>query len=162
MYILIAERSPTSKHFERSSSQRYSCYNRADPQIIPPISIHGFKNPERRDLVHVIKIIMCGVIHPINMKKPVLCSLVRNLPTGRGDQEAKAYYWHRFYYYQPELNYENPEVQLEMIKAADFWLKMGVDGFRLPSMAFLFEEEGTSSENLPQTHEFLQTASLTY
>ncbi|MEX2232916.1 MAG: maltose alpha-D-glucosyltransferase [Cyclobacteriaceae bacterium] len=72
------------------------------------------------------------------------------------DEEAKSYFWHRFYQHQPELNYSNPEVQLEMIKVADFWLKMGVDGFRLPSIAFLFEEEGTDCENLPQTHAFLK------
>jgi maltose alpha-D-glucosyltransferase / alpha-amylase len=72
------------------------------------------------------------------------------------DAEAKAYYWHRFYRHQPELNFENPEVQMEMIKVIDFWMKMGVDGFRLASVAFLFEEEGTSCENLPQTHVFLR------
>jgi maltose alpha-D-glucosyltransferase/alpha-amylase len=72
------------------------------------------------------------------------------------DPEAKAYYWHRFYRHQPELNYENAEVQLEMIKVVDFWLKLGVDGFRLPSVTFLFEEDGTSCENLPQTHTFLK------
>lgn len=72
------------------------------------------------------------------------------------DTEAKAYYWHRFYRHQPELNYENAEVQLEMIKVVDFWLKLGVDGFRLPSVTYLFEEEGTSCENLPQTHAFLK------
>ncbi|MCW5912896.1 MAG: maltose alpha-D-glucosyltransferase [Cyclobacteriaceae bacterium] len=72
------------------------------------------------------------------------------------DNEAKLYYWHRFYRHQPELNYENPEVQLEIIKVADFWLKMGVDGFRLANVPFLFEEEGTSCENLPQTHAFLK------
>ena len=72
------------------------------------------------------------------------------------DPEAKAYYWHRFYRHQPELNFDNPEVQMEMIKVVDFWLKMGVDGFRLASVAFLFEEEGTSCENLPQTHVFLK------
>lgn len=72
------------------------------------------------------------------------------------DTEAKAYYWHRFFRHQPELNFENAEVQLEMIKVVDFWMKMGVDGFRLSSVAFLFEEEGTSCENLPQTHAFLK------
>jgi maltose alpha-D-glucosyltransferase / alpha-amylase len=71
------------------------------------------------------------------------------------DPEAKAYYWHRYYRHQPELNFENAEVQLEMIRVADFWLKLGVDGFRLPSVTFLYEEEGTSCENLPQTHAFL-------
>jgi maltose alpha-D-glucosyltransferase / alpha-amylase len=72
------------------------------------------------------------------------------------DNEAKAYYWHRFYRHQPELNFDNPEVQHEMIKVVDFWLKMGVDGFRLASVPFLFEEEGTNCENLPQTHAFLK------
>jgi maltose alpha-D-glucosyltransferase / alpha-amylase len=72
------------------------------------------------------------------------------------DNEAKAYFWHRFYRHQPELNFDNSEVQLEMIKVVDFWMKMGVDGFRLPSIPFLFEEEGTNCENLPQTHEFLK------
>ncbi|MBX2893911.1 MAG: maltose alpha-D-glucosyltransferase [Cyclobacteriaceae bacterium] len=72
------------------------------------------------------------------------------------DNEAKMYYWHRYYRHQPELNYENPEVQLEIIKVVDFWMKMGVDGFRLANVPFLFEEEGTSCENLPQTHAFLK------
>jgi maltose alpha-D-glucosyltransferase/alpha-amylase len=72
------------------------------------------------------------------------------------DPESKAYFWHRFYQHQPELNFDNQEVQIEMIKVVDFWLKLGVDGFRLPSVPFLFEEEGTSCENLPQTHTFLK------
>jgi maltose alpha-D-glucosyltransferase / alpha-amylase len=72
------------------------------------------------------------------------------------DNEAKAYYWHRFYRHQPELNFDNPEVQLEIIKVIDFWLKIGVDGFRLANVPFLFEEEGTNCENLPQTHAFLK------
>ncbi|MEJ7645504.1 MAG: maltose alpha-D-glucosyltransferase [Chryseolinea sp.] len=72
------------------------------------------------------------------------------------DPEARAFYWHRFYRHQPELNFDNPEVQLEMFKIVDFWMKLGVDGFRLPSVPFLFEEEGTSCENLPQTHLFLR------
>ncbi len=72
------------------------------------------------------------------------------------DNEAKAYFWHRFHPYQPELNFENPEVQMEMMKVVDFWLKLGVDGFRLSSIAFLFEEEGTNCENLPKTHAFLK------
>ncbi|MDH4298948.1 MAG: alpha-amylase family glycosyl hydrolase, partial [Cyclobacteriaceae bacterium] len=72
------------------------------------------------------------------------------------DAEAKAYYWHRFYRHQPELNFENPEVQLEILKVVDYWMKMGVDGFRLASVPFLFEEDGTNCENLPQTHVFLK------
>ncbi len=72
------------------------------------------------------------------------------------DNEARAYYWHRYFSHTPELNYENAEVQLEMMKVIDFWLKLGVDGFRLASVPFLFEEEGTSCENLPQTHAFVK------
>jgi maltose alpha-D-glucosyltransferase / alpha-amylase len=72
------------------------------------------------------------------------------------DADAGAYYWHRFFRHQPELNFDNAEVQLEMIKIVDFWMKLGVDGFRLSSVPFLYEEEGTSCENLPQTHVFLK------
>lgn len=72
------------------------------------------------------------------------------------DPEANAYYFSRFGKYLPELNYDNPEVQLEIIKIADFWLKMGVDGLRLSCIPFLFEEEGTTCENLPQTHAYLK------
>ena len=72
------------------------------------------------------------------------------------DQEAKAYYWHRFYHHQPSLNYENSEVQLEMTKVLDFWLKLGVNGFRLSSVPFLHQKEGTTCENLPETHQFLK------
>lgn len=72
------------------------------------------------------------------------------------DPVARAWYWHRFYKHQPELNFDSADVQLEVFKIVDFWLKLGVDGFRLGSVPFLFEEEGTSSENLPQTHTFLR------
>ncbi|HZY81838.1 MAG TPA: maltose alpha-D-glucosyltransferase [Cyclobacteriaceae bacterium] len=72
------------------------------------------------------------------------------------DNEARAYYWHRYYRHQPDLNFENAEVQLEIIRVTDFWLKLGVDGFRLSSVPFLFEQEGTPCENLPQTHAFVK------
>jgi maltose alpha-D-glucosyltransferase/alpha-amylase len=72
------------------------------------------------------------------------------------DPEAKAYYWHRFYYHQPDLNYNNPEVRKEMLKVVDFWMKLGVDGLRLVNVPFLFEKEGTNSENLPETHGFIK------
>ncbi len=72
------------------------------------------------------------------------------------DPAAKAYYWHRFYHHQPDLNFENPAVQKELFKVVDFWLGMGVDGMRLDAVPYLYEEEGTSCENLPQTHAFLK------
>ncbi len=72
------------------------------------------------------------------------------------DPVSKGFYWHRFFSHQPDLNYESPDVQMEMTKVVDFWLKLGVDGFRLASVPFLFEKEGTSCENLPETHNFIR------
>jgi maltose alpha-D-glucosyltransferase / alpha-amylase len=66
------------------------------------------------------------------------------------------FYWHRFFSHQPDLNYENPEVQEAMIDVLRFWLDLGIDGFRLDAVPYLFEEEGTNCENLPRTHEFLR------
>ena len=67
-----------------------------------------------------------------------------------------AYFWHRFYHHQPDLNYENPEVADAIIAALRFWLDLGLDGFRLDAVPYLFEEEGTNCENLPATHQFLR------
>jgi maltose alpha-D-glucosyltransferase/alpha-amylase len=72
------------------------------------------------------------------------------------DPVVKAYYWHRFYSHQPDLNYDNPHVHKAMLKAIDFWLSLGVDGLRLDAVPYLYEREGTNCENLPETHEFLR------
>lgn len=72
------------------------------------------------------------------------------------DPVAKAYYWHRFYGHQPDLNFDNLRVQAEMLKVIDFWMQMGVDGVRLDAVPYLFEREGTNCENLPETHAFLK------
>jgi maltose alpha-D-glucosyltransferase/alpha-amylase len=72
------------------------------------------------------------------------------------DPVAGAYYWHRFFSNQPDLNFENPEVRRALFQVVDFWLEMGVDGLRLDAVPYLFEREGTSCENLPETHEFLK------
>ncbi len=72
------------------------------------------------------------------------------------DPVAKAYYWHRFYSHQPDLNFDNPRVQSEMLKVIDFWMGMGVDGVRLDAVPYLFERDGTNCENLPETHAFLK------
>ena len=73
------------------------------------------------------------------------------------DEEAGQYYWHRFFSSQPDLNYDNPEVQREMLDVMKFWLDMGIDGFRMDAIPYLFEREGTNCENLPETHEYLKT-----
>ncbi len=71
------------------------------------------------------------------------------------DPVAGAYYWHRFFSHQPDLNYDNPEVQEAMLAVLRFWLDLGLDGFRLDAVPYLFEREGTNCENLPETHAFL-------
>jgi maltose alpha-D-glucosyltransferase/alpha-amylase len=73
------------------------------------------------------------------------------------DPVAKAYYWHRFYSHQPDLNYDNPAVRQATLRCLDFWLKRGVDGLRLDAVPYLYEREGTNCENLPETHAFLRT-----
>jgi maltose alpha-D-glucosyltransferase/alpha-amylase len=72
------------------------------------------------------------------------------------DPVANAYYWHRFFSHQPDLNFENPAVHEALMKALDFWMDMGVDAFRLDAIPYLFEREGTTSENLPETHAYLK------
>jgi maltose alpha-D-glucosyltransferase/alpha-amylase len=72
------------------------------------------------------------------------------------DPEARAYYWHRFFFHQPDLNYDNPAVLREVLSVMDFWLDMGVDGFRLDAVPYLVEREGTNCENLPETHDVIR------
>src|SRR5438270_4494152 len=72
------------------------------------------------------------------------------------DPLAKAYYWHRFYSHQPDLNYDSPAVRKAVLEVVDFWLGMGVDGLRLDAIPYLFERESTSCENLPETHAYLK------
>jgi maltose alpha-D-glucosyltransferase / alpha-amylase len=72
------------------------------------------------------------------------------------DPVSKSYYWHRFFYHQPDLNFDNPEVFEAMWEITKFWLDMGVDGFRLDAVPYLVEREGTSCENLPETHAIIK------
>ena len=72
------------------------------------------------------------------------------------DPVSKSYYWHRFFSHQPDLNFDNPAVREEIWNVMKFWLEMGVDGFRLDAVPYLVEREGTSCENLPETHGVLK------
>ena len=72
------------------------------------------------------------------------------------DEEAGAYFWHRFYSHQPDLNFENPQVLAEVLSAMHFWLDAGIDGLRLDAIPYLIERDGTSNENLPETHDVLK------
>jgi maltose alpha-D-glucosyltransferase / alpha-amylase len=72
------------------------------------------------------------------------------------DPVRKQYFWHRFFSHQPDLNFDSPDVQQAMIDALRFWLDLGIDGFRLDAVPYLYERDGTNGENLPETHEFLK------
>jgi maltose alpha-D-glucosyltransferase/alpha-amylase len=72
------------------------------------------------------------------------------------DPVAGQYYWHRFFHHQPDLNYDNPKVQEEVFRIFDYWADMGVNGFRIDAVPYLYEREGTNGENLPETHAFLK------
>src|SRR5215469_5112713 len=72
------------------------------------------------------------------------------------DPEARAYYWHRFFSHQPDLNFDNPQVLRAMLRVMDFWLRLGVDGFRLDAVPYLCEREGTINENLRETHDIIR------
>jgi maltose alpha-D-glucosyltransferase/alpha-amylase len=72
------------------------------------------------------------------------------------DPVAGQYYWHRFFSHQPDLNFDNPEVQEAMLNVLHFWLDLGIDGFRLDAVPYLYERDGTNGENLPETHEYLK------
>jgi maltose alpha-D-glucosyltransferase / alpha-amylase len=72
------------------------------------------------------------------------------------DEMTGEYYWHRFFSTQPDLNFDNPRVRQEMLNIIRFWLDMGIDGFRVDAVPYLFEREGTNCENLPETHEFVK------
>jgi maltose alpha-D-glucosyltransferase/alpha-amylase len=74
------------------------------------------------------------------------------------DPVRKQYFWHRFFHHQPDLNFENPRVREAVLEALRFWLDLGIDGFRLDAVPYLFEAEGTNCENLPATHELLRHA----
>jgi maltose alpha-D-glucosyltransferase / alpha-amylase len=73
------------------------------------------------------------------------------------DPEAKVYYWHRFFSHQPDLNLENEALRREIFSIVDFWLGMGLDGFRVDAVPYFFEADGTNSENLPATHRFIKS-----
>jgi maltose alpha-D-glucosyltransferase / alpha-amylase len=72
------------------------------------------------------------------------------------DEQAKAFYWHRFYAHQPDLNFDNPRVLQAVLGVMDYWLDLGVDGLRLDAIAYIVEREGTNCENLPETHAIIK------
>jgi maltose alpha-D-glucosyltransferase/alpha-amylase len=72
------------------------------------------------------------------------------------DPVRRQYFWHRFFSHQPDLNFENPAVQQAIIDVVRFWLDLGIDGIRLDAIPYLFEQEGTNCENLPQTHDYIR------
>ena len=91
-----------------------------------------------------------------SIRKPASSSSIPSGPTGPGTRWPSAYYWHRFYSHQPDLNFDNPRVLEAVLSVMRFWLDLGVDGLRLDAVPYLVEREGTNNENLPETHEVLK------
>ena len=100
----------------------------------------------------------CGATRPSGTATRASSSRTSRPRTGRGTRSPSQYYWHRFYSHQPDLNFDNAEVRRALSSQVDYWFRMGVDGLRLDAVPYLYEREGTSCENLPETHEFLQRA----
>ena len=99
---------------------------------------------------------MCGATTTSASPRPGSSSSTPRNPTGRFDPQRGQYYWHRFFSHQPDLNYDNPEVADAMLDVVRYWLDIGLDGFRLDAVPYLFERDGTNGENLPETHEYLK------
>ena len=93
---------------------------------------------------------------PEVQRTPASSSPTPRNPTGPGIRWRKAYYWHRFFSHQPDLNFDNPAVVEEVLKVMRFWLDMGVDGLRLDAIPYLVERDGTNCENLPETHAVIE------
>ena len=72
------------------------------------------------------------------------------------DEQSGAFYWHRFFSHQPDLNFDNPDVRKAVLEVVSFWLDLGIDGFRVDAVPYLYEREGTICENLPETHAFVR------
>ena len=104
-----------------------------------------------------IAIGMCGAIPTRRYRDARIIFLDTEPSNWTFDPRARpAYFWHRFFDHQPDLNYDNPEVQRVMLRVVQFWMDLGVDGFRVDATPYLYEREGTSCENLPETHAYLK------
>ena len=99
---------------------------------------------------------MCGATPTTAIAASASSSSTPSSRTGPGIRCRRRYYWHRFFSHQPDLNYDNPAVRDEIWKVMKFWLDLGVDGFRVDAVPYLIEREGTSCENLPETHAVLK------
>ena len=109
------------------------------------------RRPARR-----IAISTSGATPTRNSSKRAIIFLDTEKSNWTWDPVAQAYYWHRFYSHQPDLNFDNPRVFRAIVNVMKFWLDLGVDGLRLDAVPYLIEREGTINENLPETHEVLK------
>ena len=143
------------QHFLKEAHRRICVSSPSWSSTTPRTSMSGFRSRAERNLVQAGGISTCGAIRPTSTPERGSSSRISNLRTGAWDPVAKAYYWHRFFSHQPDLNFDSPLVRRTVMRTLDFWADMGVDGFRLDAIPYLYEREGTSCENLPETHAFL-------
>ena len=99
---------------------------------------------------------MFGAIHDQKYSQARIIFVDSEKSNWTWDESAGQYFWHRFYNSQPDLNFDNPAVRSEILRIIQFWFDLGVDGFRVDAVPYLFEREGTNCENLPETHAFLK------
>ena len=119
------------------------------------MSICGFKRGAKIRKI-LIMIILYGLIRKKSTLKQESFFLDTEESNWTWDEVAQKYYWHRFFSHQPDLNYDNPAVEEELMKVMDYWLGLGIDGFRVDAVPYLIEREGTNCENLPETHAILK------
>ena len=112
--------------------------------------------PPRKAGIAVARISMSGPTPTRNMPARASSFVDTERSNWTWDSVAGAYYWHRFYSHQPDLNFDNPHVLKAVLSVMRFWLQLGVDGLRLDAVPYLIEREGTNNENLPETHEILK------
>ena len=119
-------------------------------------SIPGFSARAARSRAAAGAISTSGATRPIRYRDARIIFKDFETINWSWDPVAKAYFWHRFYSHQPDLNFDNPHVKQPTVRRVDHWFKMGVDGLRLDAVPYLYEREGTNCENLPETHAFLK------
>ncbi|MEZ5258164.1 MAG: alpha-amylase family glycosyl hydrolase [Ilumatobacteraceae bacterium] len=146
------------KSFKRSSMRRTSGpegHHRASSSITHPTTTPGSSVLVVRRRARGTVTSTCGAMIRRTTPTRIIFSDFET-SNWTWDPVAGQYFWHRFYSHQPDLNFDNPAVEKEVLSVLDFWFKLGVDGLRLDAVPYLYERPGTNCENLPETHEFLK------
>ena len=145
------------KHLRRTRRIAAACASSPSwSSTTPRINIRGSRPPAARRPARRSATTTSGAIRPDKYAgNPDHLPRYRDLQLGL-DPVAKAYYWHRFFSHQPDLNFDNPHVVRAVIHIMEYWLDTGVDGLRLDAIPYLIERDGTNNENLRETHDVIK------